>query len=207
MLLILTDSEPNTVSKILRSWPGYYWKEERIVSPFVYAHLAYKIAELCELIYTPGVQPDQRFQPAVEFKVGFIILNFVKRNFMLNGKEEEMAARIKETVLEKHAARLSVFGLVHCFHLLEGKQEPFQKTRLFGADLQGINEAIQTYIDYCRVKFKDFEREVEVTTQLKIPKKNHAVLSSVWQKHEELMNSLPAPSGNWFDQMREKRRK
>lgn len=176
------------------------------MSPFVFAHTAYKIGELCKEVYSPGVQPDQPFQPAVEFKVKFVIKDFVDRNFMINGKEEEMSERICRTVMEKHGDRLSIFGLTHALHLLEGKQEPLDKVRLYGVDLQGINDALQRYIDYCRVKFKDFERDVKVTQQLKIPDKNHAVLTEVWEKHEELMNRLPAPSGNWFDQQRKSRK-
>lgn len=214
MLQKLKELGPNTVPQILEQWKGSVWRykdkdepvDEKIVSPFVYAHGAVKISELCEWKHSPGLQPDQPFRPHVCALVEFVIGDFVNRAFFL-GKEREvqLTEKLAASIIDRYGDRLSVFGLAHCLYCLENKVEPVNKIKLYGTDLMAIKEALSIYIGYCRVRFAEFEKEMEVKKQLAEFDKNYAIPQEIWKEHEALIRRLPAPKGNFIDELRKRR--
>lgn len=206
-MIKLQELSKNTVPSLLESWKGWQYgvrvnkngdkveiqEGKRIESPFIYAHTAWKIAELEKLVYEPGVQPHQPFRPYVRAFCEWIVTEFVERNFFLDEKaEQNFSEKLNAVILEKFADNLSLFGLAHALHLLEHKIEPLDKTKIFGRDLMSIGNAISIYTRYCQSEFWTFEKEWEVERQLEDdPDRNWEISEEVLEKYQQLSAKLP----------------
>ena len=195
----LKEFETSTVAELLESWKGYCWGGKKIESPFVYARAAYSIKDLSELVYSPGVQPDQQFRPEVHAAAEIIVMDFVSRNFITT-KERETAAieKLASTIISKFDVELSLFGLAHCLNLLEYKSEPLQKSALYGLDLLGVVNAISTYLRHCRIEWSKFKREFDAEEQMIDTSRNYDIPPAILEKYRAFRARHPDTSNDWF---------
>ena len=133
-----------------------YTIEGKKITPFIYAHSAYKISELGALTVELGGRETGYFDQLIAEKLDFIIGHFLQNHYNKSTREvAQVRQHLGKTILAQFSSRVSLFAIIHCFDLITTAAEPCT-VKVFGMDPGGILRNLNKYLNYCRNEYEAF---------------------------------------------------